>query len=149
MANTITTVTNTDNQLHVNYQEKNLLRGNNEFSYGDVTASGSDVTITQGEVMGRISATGKLVPLLHSATDGSQYPAGLAYVGINETKTIADGETKTIELVYQGKINASLINFGTASTLDDVVGGRTVRDWLRDIGLVLDESQELTNFANS
>ena len=149
MANTNTVITNTDSQLHVDYQSKNLLRGNNEFSNGDVTASGSDVTITQGEVMGRISATGKLIPLAHGASDGSQYPAGLAYLGINQTKTITDGTTKTIELVYQGRVDASLINFGTASTLDDVVGGRTVRDWLRDIGLVLIDPQELTKFANS
>ena len=149
MATVKTIGTNTSNQLNVDYQSKNLLRGNNEFSYGDVTASGADVELTMGEVMGRISATGKLVPLLHSASDGSQYPAGLAYFGINATKTVTDGTTDSIELVYQGRVDASLINFGTASTLDSVVGGRTVRDWLRDIGLVLIDPQEQTGFANS
>lgn len=137
-----------DNQLNVDYIVSNLLRGNNEFTYGDVTASGADVTIKAGMVMGRISATKKLVPLAHGAVDGSQYPVGLAWLGINGEKTVLDGTTKTIEAVYQGKVDAGLINFGTASTLDDLVDGRTVRDWLRDVGLVLEDVQEQTNVAN-
>lgn len=138
----------TDSQLNVDYVVSNLLRGNNEFADGEVTAVGSDVTIKAGMVMGRISATGKLVPLLHSAADGSQYPVGLAWLGINGTKTVLTGTTKIVEIVYQGRVDSSLINFDTASTLDSVVGGRSIRDQLRDIGLVLIEAQEQTKAAN-
>ena len=98
--------------------------------------------------MGRVSATGLLIPLAHGAGDGSQYPAGLAYMGINVTKTVTDGTTKAIEVVYQGNVDANLISFAGATTLDDVVGGRRISDWLRDLGLVLDFPQEQTGYAN-
>jgi len=143
-----TIITQTDSQLTIDRQEINLLRGNNEFAPGDVIRAGSDIDLEIGMVMGRISATGKLVPCLHSASDGSQYPAGLCYMGITTEKTVTAGDTESIELVYQGKVDASLINFEVTSTLDSVVTGRTLRDWLRDLGLVLIEAQEQTSFAN-
>lgn len=148
MPQKVTVVKQTDSQLNVDYQKSNLLRGNNEFASGEVTAAGADVSLEIGMVMGRISATKKLVALDHTASDGSQYPAGLCYLGINTEKTVADGTTKEIEVVYQGRVDGSLINFGSASTLDSVVSGRTIEDLLRALGLVLIDPQEQTGFAN-
>ena len=149
MGNIKTIIVQQDNQLNVDYQSSNLLRGNNEFAPGDVVALGADVDLVVGMVMGRVSATNKLLPLIFDASDGSQYPVGLAWMGLDATKTVVDGTTKSIEVVNKGKIDGSLINFTTTSTLDSVVAGRTVRDWLMDIGLVIIDPQEQTGFANA
>lgn len=149
MGNIKTIKVQQDNQLNVDYQSSNLLRGSNEFAPGDVTASGSDIDLVVGMVMGRVSATQKLLPLAHGASDGSEHPVGLAWLGINGTKTVTNGTTRPIEVVYQGRVDGSLINFDNSSTLDDVVDGRSIRDWLRDIGLVIIDPQEQTGFANA
>lgn len=148
MTQKVTTVKQTNSQLNTDYQKITLLMGNNEFAEGEVTASGSDVDLVVGMVMGRVSATGKLVPLLHSASDGSQYPAGLCWLGVNYEDTVTDGTTKTINVVNKGRVNKNLINFGTASTLNSVVSGRRLSDWLMDLGLILEATTELTGFAN-
>ena len=67
-----------NNQLFVDYDNTKLLLGFNEFNTGVVTASGADVDLVKGMVLGRISGTTKIVPLAAASTDGSQYPAGFA-----------------------------------------------------------------------
>ena len=139
----------TENQLFVDNDFSKFLLGFNEFSSGDVTASGADVDLVEGMVMGRISATGKLVPLDKDATDGSQLAAGLCI----RTQTVADGTTETIRLVNKGRVNEDKINFADVETLDTPTGPtsnqRTIRDQLNDLGLVLESGTELTAVDNS
>lgn len=140
----VTKITDTANQLTNNYDVSKFLLGFNSFIEADMTAGATDEIVTQGLVLGRIAATGKVVALDPAATDGSQYPVGLAIVDI----TVVAGATKTLNIVNKGKIAESFINFSGATTLDSVVGDRTLRDWLNDLGLELAGGEELTNFDN-
>lgn len=138
-------VVQTNNQLINNYDTSKFLLGNNSFIKADLTASGADVDTLQGMVMGRISSTGKIVACVATATNGSEYPVGLCVVD----KTVADGTTENLNLVNKGKVSESVINFSTANTLNSVIEGRTIRDWLNLLGLELSTSEELTEFDNS
>ncbi len=145
--NTVINVSRTNNQLYDNRETSKLLLGFNGFNYGNVTASGADVELTEGLVMGRISATGLLTPLTIAATDGSQYPVGICI----KTQTVADGETAAIKVVNKGKVNENKITFSTG-TMDSAIGvannQKILRDWLNDLGLELESSTELTGYDN-
>lgn len=143
MSKTITR-NQTNNQMTADYDISNLVLGQNSFIKGSITASGSDIDLLQGMVMGRISSTQKLVPLDASATNGSQYPVGICLIDAK----IINGTSVDITLVNKGRIEEQKINFLGAETLDSVVSGRILRDWINDIGLELILSEELTNFDN-
>ena len=57
---TVEKVIQTENQLATNYDVSKFLHGDNEFIDGLLSASGADVDLLQGMVMGRIGATQKL-----------------------------------------------------------------------------------------
>lgn len=145
----INEVTSTTNTLHTNYDLSKFLLGFNSFTSGDVVASGSDVELKQGMIMGRVAATGNLTPLDASATDGSQYPVGMAIID----DTVADGNTKTITIVNKGRVDYDTVNFSTADTLESTVGPadnkRQIRDLIADLGIIMEESDELTEYDNS
>ena len=145
----MSTVTNTEqtrNQLISNFDLSKFLLGFNSFAQPSpsVAASGADVVLVQAEVMGRIHATGLIIPLVAAAVDGSQIPVGLTIVD----QTILDGDTDAVNLVNKGRIAESKINFAGAETLDTVVDERRLRDWLNDIGLELMAGEELTGTDN-
>jgi len=138
-------VLQTTNQLITNYDVSKFILGFNSFINGNLEASGSDVDLKQGLVLGRVSASGLLVPMDATATDGSQYPVGICIID----QTVLDGDTEKIQLVNKGRIAEGKINFSvTGQSLDTVVGGRMIKDWLNDLGLILEDAVELTNFDN-
>ena len=114
-----------------------------------MAASGADVDLVEAIVLGQVSSTGKIVILSGAATDGSQFPVGLAI----RTQTIADGTNEDIKYVNKGRVAESKINFGGAETLDTAVGPasnqRTIRALLNDLGLILETGTELTKVDNS
>jgi len=146
---TITVKTQTENQIHVDKSTLKFLVGFNEFTEGSLTASGADVELTEGLIMGRISATNLLTPCDKDATDGSALPVGVCI----RTQTVADGDTETIKLVNKGRIDESFLNFADTETLATPVGPanfqKTYRDHLEDLGLVLENGVELTAVDNS
>ena len=143
---TIANTEQTRNQLISNFDLSKFLLGFNSFAQPipSVAASGADVVLLQAEVMGRIHATGLIIPLVAAAADGSQIPVGLTIIG----QTILDGDTDAVNLVNKGRIAESKINFAGAETLDTVVDERRLRDWLNDIGLELMAGEELTGIDN-
>lgn len=141
----ITQVTQTNNQLHTTYDTTKFLLGFNSFITADLTAAGTDTVLKQGMIMGRIAATGLIVPLAAAAVDGSQYPVGVCVVD----KTVGAGTTATITLVNKGRIASDLINFDGAETLATPVDDKQLRDWLNDLGLELEAGTELTKVDNS
>lgn len=143
---TVTNVLQTGNQLTSNFDLSKFLLGFNSFAQPapSVTASGADVVLLQGEVMGRIHATGLIIPLAIAAVDGSQIPVGVVIAD----QTILDGDTDSVNLVNKGRVAESKINFAGAETLDSVVDERRLRDWLNDIGLKLMAGEELTGTDN-
>ena len=145
---TVTNTVQTRNQLTTNYDLSKFLLGFNSFVNANVTASGADVVLTQGQLMGRIAATQLLTPCVATATDGSQIPVGLAVVD----QTIADGDTDAVNLVNKGKVDESKIDLAGVETLATLIGPtsntRSYRDYLNDLGLELVTAEELTAFDN-
>ena len=101
---TVTNTLRTRNQLISNFDLSKFLLGFNSFAQPspNVTASGADVVLVQAEVMGRVHATGLIIPLVAAAVDGSQIPVGLTIVD----QTILDGDTDAVNLV--NKVNPVL-----------------------------------------
>jgi len=127
----------TENAIIVENDWSKALLGDNEFVSSDLTASGSDTVLVEGEVMGQVAATGLVIPLVATATNGSQYPYGICA----RDQTIADGDTDPVKLVISGKYAEEKINFAGAETLATQVGlasdKKTIRQWLQLMGFVL------------
>lgn len=135
-------------QQVTNYETSKLLHGANEFTSGTVTAVGSNVTLTAGLVIGRIASTRLLVACDEDATDGSQLPVGICIVD----QVVTAGTSAVITLVNKGRVNESLITFSDGGLDSTAVGPtnntKTYRDWLNDLGLVLEVLDELTGYDN-
>ncbi len=142
-----TDVLNTGSQLYTNYSYDKIFIGCNTFENADLTASGSDVTVEMGTLMGRIHATGKIIPLVAAATDGSQYPLGITAAKYE----VLDGATQTMSLCVSGEVEETLITLNGAETLDTVVSGRRLRDRIASdtLGIKLRNSTEMTVADNS
>jgi len=129
------------------YDNSKLLLLNNEFESGQVNNSDyDDLVMPLGTLMGRISATGLLIPLDSSATDGSQYPVGVLVADY----TVADGDTEDVRIVTAGEIDESKLVLTTGDTLSTVIDGRQLRDRIGadTVGLILRTVDELSEFDN-
>lgn len=79
------------------YDVSQLLLGNNwfkDFTYTNST--GSSVTIQPGTLLGQVLATGKVLPNLSTATDGSEFPMGIA--ADNAAVTVANGDSVVLNV---------------------------------------------------
>lgn len=144
---TITQVTNTSNNLVVNYNTQKVALGDNEFIKGTYTAAGA-ITIAEGTVFGRISATGKIAILDKDATNDSAYPVGVFFNGIGGSKVISGAGDFELTLINKGSVDAGMLVFAAGTTVDSVVGVKRITDHLNDLGLVLETSTELTKVDN-
>lgn len=102
------------------------------------------VTIPEGTVMGRISATGLLTPFTSGASDGSQWPIGV----LVDTHIIDEGDTHNVFICDDGDVAAEKLVFDGSDDLDTVVDGRQVRDWLKVTGIKVITATELTATDN-
>lgn len=131
-----------------NYSTEKLLVFNNQFTTGTATNdSGDAVVLPIGTIMGRVASSGELIPLQSDAEDGSQYPVGLLLTDYS----FADGESKSVQLVVAGEVNANLLSFAKeGDDLDTVIEGKQLRDRLAGdtVGLNLRFPDELSKFDN-
>lgn len=144
---TASTAENTSNKLVTNYNSSKLILGNNTFEEGNYTNTGYDVTLAEGTVMGRISATGKVIPLESDASDGSQYPIGV----LAQTQEVAEDDDAILSICTSGKIDEGMLVFTKdGDSLSTVVDGRQLRDRLAGdtVGIVLKAATENTNYDN-
>lgn len=126
----VTQTINNSNHARFVYEKKDFLLGGNYDSLpGNVIASGSDVTLSVGLVMGRVAATGAFVALEHDATDGSQYPVGVCF----HDQVVDDGTTQEVVLKNSGKIDAGMLTFGGTTTINSLVGPANHQRRLGDI----------------
>lgn len=102
------------------------------------------ITIPEGTVLGRISATGLLTPFTSGASNGSQFPVGVL-IG---DRTIQEGETQDVHFCDDGDVAAEKLIFQGSDTLDTVVSGQRVRDRLKMMGVKVIESTEMTATDN-
>ena len=98
----------------------------NEFNTGTLlNASGDEKTFMAGLLLGRVHASGSVVPWSAVATDGSQYPIGILATNV----TLANNATADIRYCINGDVNGGeLILDVNGQTLDSVVSDRRLRD---------------------
>lgn len=118
----------------------------NSFEGGTVEAPDDDLVLAGGTLMGRVSATGMLVPLESGASDGSQYPVGV----LATNYAIAYGEEKEVKICTAGEIDSSFLVLQGADTLETVIDGRQLRDRIAadTVGLILRSVDQLSDFDN-
>jgi len=124
----------TRNQASFDYTIEKLLLGRHttrRIDYANI--SGALETVAVGTIMGRVDATGKLVPQVSTAVDGSQEP--VAIMGEKLTDIAIAGTVDKVLVVDGGDIDAALLTFGGADTLDTIVtntGGvkKSIQDFL-------------------
>lgn len=144
----INEVLNNGQQATFNYDVSKTFVWNPRFLSGDLTNSEYDpITIPEGTVMGRVAATGKLVPWKSTAVDGSQFPRGI----LAEEVIVDDGETQTIAIVISGDVAEEKVKFALAGDgFNTVVSGKILRDRLGSDtnGIYLVTATELSGYDN-
>lgn len=145
---TVNTVVQTENQLNSNYDHSIIFLGCNNYEDGTYTnTTGAEVTLPGGTVMGRIAASQLLVPLVSSATDGSQFPVGI----LSEPITVADTESAPISICVGGDVEGTRVVFSDGGDdFDTVVDDRSLRDRISGdtLGIKLFFASNNTNYDN-
>lgn len=88
-------------------------------------------SVVRGEVVGVVTATGKIRPSLSGASDGSQTPFGIAAetVAADSDSPQAD---QAVNVYTRGSFNENALTLGTAHTV------ASIREGLRDKGIYLE-----------
>lgn len=136
-----------NNYLHSTYDVSKIFLGNNRYSSFTYTnPTGAIVTLTAGQLMGRVSATQKVLPLASAAVDGSQYPIGI----VNEDRDVQIGETVTIALCVAGNVAREKVICNGADTLATPISLRSIEDRIGSdtVGIKLVATTELTGYDN-
>lgn len=139
-----TVVKDTSNQLNINIDSSFIFLGSNSYERAEFTNGGTEVTLLAGTILGRISATGKIKPLAIASTDGSQHFVGV----LTESVTVAASATVNLSICVEGCVAQDKLVFNAAEDLEDVVGGRQLRDIIAGQGIKLVATDELSNFDN-
>jgi hypothetical protein len=138
-------VQNNGSQQTTNYDISKIFIWDNR--YADeiyYNAEADTVQLVPGTVLGRITASNKVVPLDAGASDGSQFPCGVLKSDY-EVETLEDQE---ISMCISGDIAENKLVFNAYDDLDTVVDGRTIKDHLRLMGIRPIPSDEQTDYDN-
>lgn len=106
----------------------NLIAGDYPLKAVEITVI-SGQNISRGDVLGKITASGKYNLSLSGASDGSQTPDVIAAEDID-----ASAGDKTSLAYIKGEFNQNFITLGTAHTV------ASVKDGLKDKGIILRDS---------
>jgi hypothetical protein len=138
----------TNNQQTTNYDLSKIFLLNNRYQSGNYTNSGYvAVTLPAGTVIGRIAATGAVVPLKSTASDGSQFPIGI----LAQDYTIQPGAVTSLMYGVCGDVAQELIVFNNGTdTLSTIVSGRQLFDRIQfdTVGIFIKPSVDLTDYDN-
>lgn len=107
------------------YTADNLIAGDHPLVTESVTVLDGQ-TLTRGAVLGKITASGKVVLSLAAAVDGSEVP----YAILAEDVT-ADGADEEATAYLSGEFNEGELTIGTGHTADSIRAG------LRDLSIYL------------
>ena len=139
---------NTGSQATTNYDVSKIFIYENRFQTESYTNDGYDpVTLAVGTVMGRVSSTGKIIPLQSNASDGSQFPVGI----LNREHVVNEGDTVDVSICIGGDVAAEkIVLVKSGDTLDTVISGRRIRDRIAGdtLGIKLVTVDEMTGFDN-
>jgi hypothetical protein len=154
-----TTFTQTGNQAHFGYDVTKIFVWNNRYASGSLlNSSGGAKEFFAGTLLGRIAATGKLVPCDATATDGSQFPVGI----LKTYASLANAAEANVDYCIMGDVEGSKLIFVGSQTLDSVVTvkdgqsptpadttyTKRLRDLIAAIGIIITTATELTDYDN-
>lgn len=114
--------------------------------------AGETIPTARMTVLGQISASLKLIPLVAAAVDGSQFPFAILNQEDIPAADVVAGDVILSNIVKggDGKINkASIVFHNGADTLDDLVSGRTIESYLNDKGLFFKDVVDVAEYENA
>lgn len=138
---------NGSNMLVTDYDVKKIFVWDNRYENANLTNSTYDaIDYPAGLVLGRVAATGEVVPCESAATDGSQYPVGILSTNI----TIEGGDTREVPFAVGGDVAEELVVTTGSDTLDTIIPGtaRRMRDHIRTVGIKLQFGVDQTGLDN-
>lgn len=124
------------NPLITNTDVAKLFIGNNRYRTATYTNStGSEVTIAKGTLLGRVMTSNKVLPLVPTATDGSEIPLGIAV----KSYTVANGSSVTVTYCFAGDVaqEGVVLASGTLTTVVDEYMTSPATDYDR-LGTIFD-----------
>lgn len=137
--------------LITNFSVEQIFLGRNRYFTATYTNStGDSVTLNAGRLMGRVLVGQKVLPLVSTATDGSEMPVGV----LAQTYTVANGASQTVFICNYGKINENKVSLDAGDTFASVVrtaatGGGSIRDLIvRNLQIELEPITELSGEDN-
>lgn len=109
-------------------------------------ATGATETLLAGTLMGRILTSQLVIPLVSTATDGSQFPVGI----LADDYTVINGATQEFAICFYGDIADTKVILGGSDSLDTAIAGRSIRDRIASdtVGIRLIPSIEMSGFDN-
>lgn len=141
-------------QLITNFDYTRIFVWDNRYISATYTnPAGTTATLVAGQVFGRVSATGKVLPCISTATDGSQVPRFI----LQNSYTVAGSADQTVMLCFYGGVatNAITLNGSPVDTLTTVIKGNdgttvfgTYQDVLAANGIFLEGGTENTYVDN-
>lgn len=141
-------VLNTGQQAITQYDfGKIFIRGNRYQKASYTNSTGGSVTLLTGTVLGKITATGKLLALKSDAVDGSQIPVGV----LAQDATVANGVTVTLTYCNDGDVVADKLIFAKAGdSLTTPLTGGSMRDRIMadSAGIIVVDSTDLSKPDN-
>ena len=144
-----TEISKTGNFLHTDYDVSKIFVFSNRYESATLTnASGGVKTFLPGTLMGRITASLKLVPVASAAVDGSQFPVGVLKTQVTD---LADATDATVNVCISGDVVESKVILDGADTMDTIIVARPIRDRIASdtMGIKLVDSFELTGVDNA
>lgn len=137
------------NTLHVDYDFQKIFVFNNRFKEDTfLNASGGPLDFAGGILVGRVTASGKLVPLVSGAVDGSEIPVGILKTEIVQ---LGAGLDQLVNICIAGDVVRDKVILDGGDTLDSVVDGRPLKDRINadTMGIKLVDNFELTDVDNA
>ena len=135
------------NSLITNFDRTKVFLGENTYQSDNYVngTSYDPITLVKGTVMGRISASGNLTPVIQGANNGADKPIGI----LAEDYEIDAGVTKQVTICDKGEVAESEIVFWDGVlTLNTVLSGQRYRDHLTYLGIKLRGGTEMTSLDN-
>ncbi len=135
-----------NNQANFKYDFSKIFIRNNIYRTINIAASGADLELEAGMVIGTIGATGKGAIMKSGSGDGSQFPTGVCAENI----TIEDGDNKDINICIGGEIAEEKLIFDGSDDLDTDVSDRNYRDRIASdtAGIILRATDDLAAYDN-
>ena len=147
----VTQAQNDSNMAHFKYDVSKIFLRNIVSQEETLNnAGGSAADFAPGTLLGRVTASGKLVPLASAANDGSQFAVGILMSNVVQLAAAGD---QVVQVAIGGEIAEDKIILAGADTLATTItnnSARTIRDAIMSDskGIVLRNATELTDFDN-